>query len=166
MKIKKLIIVNGTMGAGKSTICEKLLTEIDHSVWLDGDWCWMMNPWDFSEENKSMVIDNITYILNNYLSNSKIENIIFSWVINKIEILDLILDKLPNDTFKLIMFTITCSESILVDRLKLRGNDEDVIRSSLSRLTDYDVMNTVKINSNHDVQENVLKMKYMILDLK
>lgn len=36
--MKKLVIVNGTMGVGKSTIVSKLYKELEHSVWLDGDW--------------------------------------------------------------------------------------------------------------------------------
>ena len=55
--MKKLIIINGTMGVGKSTVSKELNQRLKKSIWLDGDWCWMMNPWDFSEENKSMVLD-------------------------------------------------------------------------------------------------------------
>ncbi|NFM11999.1 nucleotide kinase, partial [Clostridium botulinum] len=40
--IKKLIIVNGTMGVGKSTICENLHKTLPNSAWLDGDWCAMI----------------------------------------------------------------------------------------------------------------------------
>lgn len=50
--MKKFVIVNGTMGVGKSTIVSKLYKELQHSVWLDGDWCWLMNPWVVTEENK------------------------------------------------------------------------------------------------------------------
>lgn len=67
--MKKLIIINGTMGVGKTTISKEVHKSLDKSVWLNGDWCWMMNPWVFSEENIRMVMDNITYLLRNYLTN-------------------------------------------------------------------------------------------------
>jgi predicted ABC-type ATPase len=111
--MKKLIIVNGTMGSGKSTLCHHLLKQLNNAVWLDGDWCWMMNLWNISEENKKMVIDNITHLLNNYLTNNSFEYVLFSWVLNKKEILDLLLDKLGTNSFKLFVFTVTCSENTI-----------------------------------------------------
>jgi hypothetical protein len=160
--MKKLIIVNGTMGVGKSAICKDLYKEIDNSVWLDGDWCWMMHPWDFCEENKNMVIDNITHILCNYLLNSNFKYIIFSWVINKIDILNLILDKLNKYEYELILFTIICSKSGLKKKLNNRGENEDFISKSFERLEDYKNMNTIKIDSDNDISMNIHEMKQII----
>ncbi|MGL4772778.1 MAG: AAA family ATPase, partial [Clostridium sp.] len=42
--MKKLILINGTMGVGKSSTCQMLYKTIENSVWVDGDWCWMMHP--------------------------------------------------------------------------------------------------------------------------
>ena len=81
--MKKLIIINGTMGVGKSTVCNTLLHTLKPSIYLDGDWCWNMNPFVISEENKSMVINNITYLFKSYLNKSAYEYIIFCWVIHQ-----------------------------------------------------------------------------------
>ena len=62
-KMKKLIIINGTMGVGKSTVSELLLKEMENSVYLDGDWCWNMNPFTVNEENIEMVLKNIIFLL-------------------------------------------------------------------------------------------------------
>ena len=62
-KMKKLIIINGTMGAGKSTVSELLLKETENSIYLDGDWCWNMNPFTVNEENIEMVLKNIIFLL-------------------------------------------------------------------------------------------------------
>ncbi len=67
---KKLIIINGVMGVGKTTICKVLYKKLNNSFWLDGDNCWMMNPFVVNEENKAMVLDNIVHVLNNFLKNS------------------------------------------------------------------------------------------------
>ncbi len=75
---KKLIIVNGAMGVGKTTTCKELNKSLQNSVLLDGDWCWMMNPFVVNEENKKMVIDNITYLLRGFIRNSTIEYVIFT----------------------------------------------------------------------------------------
>lgn len=63
--MKKLIIINGTMGVGKTATSKALYQKLESSVWLDGDWCWMMNPFIVNEENKTMVIDNITHHFRN-----------------------------------------------------------------------------------------------------
>ena len=78
----KLVIINGTMGVGKTAVCRELNKNLHNSVWLDGDWCWMMNPFIVNDENKKMVINNITYLLRSFLTNSSLEYIIFNWVIH------------------------------------------------------------------------------------
>src|SRR5476649_2686108 len=69
---KKLIIINGTMGVGKTATCRELNKNLENSVWLDGDWCWMINPFVVNDENKNMVVNNITYLLRNLLTNSSL----------------------------------------------------------------------------------------------
>ncbi|AJD25562.1 AAA domain protein [Clostridium botulinum] len=54
--IKKLIIINGTMRVGKTATSKELNKKLNNSVWLDDDWCWMMNPFTVNDENKNMVI--------------------------------------------------------------------------------------------------------------
>ena len=41
--MKTLIIVNGTMAAGKTTVCRRLAELLPANVILDGDWCWNMH---------------------------------------------------------------------------------------------------------------------------
>ena len=65
---KKFIVINGVMGVGKTTVSKKLYKELENSFWLDGDNCWTMNPFIVNEENKDMVLNNISFILNNFLS--------------------------------------------------------------------------------------------------
>lgn len=90
---KKLIIINEVMGVGKTTISKALYKKLDNSFWLDGDNCWMMNPFEVTDENKFMVLDNISYILNNFIKNSKSKYIVFNWVIHTEDIMKDILKK-------------------------------------------------------------------------
>jgi len=43
--MKKLIMVAGPAGVGKTTVCQRLFKTIDGCAWLDADWCWMVNPY-------------------------------------------------------------------------------------------------------------------------
>lgn len=74
----KLIIINGVMGVGKSVTSKALNQALSKSVWLDGDWCWMMDPFVVNDITKEMVIDNITYQLNNFINSKQFEHIIFN----------------------------------------------------------------------------------------
>lgn len=80
--MKTLYMIGGTMGVGKTTVCQHLKRELANSVFLDGDWCWDADPFQVTDETKTMVIDNICYLLNSFLKCSAYENIIFCWVMH------------------------------------------------------------------------------------
>ncbi len=155
--MKKLIIINGTMGVGKTTICKKLYTSLNKSVWLDGDWCWMMNPLVVNEENKQMVEDNILHLLRNFMKNSNFEYIIFNWVIHKAEILNSILEELEDYEFEVCKISLVCSESTLRERMLNDGRDMSSIESSVRRLKLYDEMDTIKIDTTNKTVESIVE---------
>lgn len=64
--MKQLYIIGGTMGVGKTTICQKLKKELSNCVFLDGDWCWDANPFLVNEETKKMAMQNICFMLNQF----------------------------------------------------------------------------------------------------
>ena len=148
--MKKLIMINGTMGVGKSTVCNILFKMLNDSVYLDGDWCWNMNPFVVSDENKEMVINNISYLLKSYLNNSGYKYIIFCWVIQDEAIFKQILDKLNGFDFELHKISLVCSEESLKNRLSLDVENgirkTDVINRSIERISFYEKMDTVKID--------------------
>ncbi len=147
---KKLIIVNGTMGVGKTAVCRSLYKKIQRCVWLDGDWCWMMNPWMVTEESKRMVEDNVTHLLRNFLTNLSFDYVIFCWVIHHENIFDLILNPLRDLQFTLIKVTLTCSEKELKSRIlkdKSHNPDETRLERAIQRLKLYNSMNTIKIDT-------------------
>lgn len=159
--MRNLIIINGTMGVGKTATCEKLNKELDNSVWLDGDWCWMMNPFVVNDETKNMVIDNITHNLRNFLGTSHIENIIFNWVMDKEEIFQAILKKLVGLEFNLYKITLICSDELLIKRIeediKKGKRDKACIERSLERQNSYKTLNTIKVDTTNKSVEEVVK---------
>jgi shikimate kinase len=147
--MKKLYIIGGTMGVGKTTVSRELKTRLSKSVFLDGDWCWNMNPFVVNDETKAIVMDNICYVLNNFIHCSEYENIIFCWVLHEQEIIDSILSKLDIKNIKVISVSLLCSENALRERIqkdidnKLRSND--VLERSIERIHLYEKLDTVKI---------------------
>jgi len=161
--LKKLIVINGTMGVGKTTVCQGLYKSLDKAVWLDGDWCWMMNPWNFNEENIRMVKNNITYLLRNFLTNSTFEYVIFNWVLHRKEILDELLVRLGALDFQLKKVTLLCSETALRQRMIQDGRSEEQINLSIERLSMYENMDTNIIDTSEiGTEEIVQRIKEII----
>lgn len=154
------------MGVGKTTTCEMLQDKLKPSVFLDGDWCWNMNPFIVTEETKAMVVDNIIYLLNNFLDCSEYEYIIFCWVMHKESIIKEILDGLHNKEFELVKITLICTEEALRERLggdvKNNIRDKEVIERSVQRLSMYQEMNTYKLDISditvYQVTEEIIRL--------
>jgi adenylate kinase family enzyme len=143
---KKLIILRGTMGVGKSTTARQLQKLIPRSVWLDGDWCWNANPFVVNEETKEMVIDNITHLLSNFLRCSAYQNIVFTWVLDDPATLIRITESLSclpgyMANFNTYDIALTCSTSALEKRIRADIESglrtEESIDQSLQRLPLY-----------------------------
>ena len=54
--MKKLFIIGGTMGVGKTTVSQLLKQKLPNSVFLDSDWCWDSCPFQVTAETKEMVM--------------------------------------------------------------------------------------------------------------
>lgn len=164
--MKNLYLIGGTMGVGKTTVCKILKEELQDSVFLDGDWCWNMHPFQVTEETKSMVLDNICHLLNNFLHCSAYKNVIFCWVMHRQETLDEILSALDTDKAVVHCISLLCEEEALVHRIKediARGvREEAVIEKSLAYLPLYRKMTTQKIDTSNldagEVAQEILRL--------
>lgn len=143
-------MIGGTMGVGKTTVCKILRDKLPNSVFLDGDWCWNMNPFQVTEETKAMVMSNICYLLNNYIHCSAYENVIFGWVMHEQSTIDTILSRIDISTCDVKCISLICNENSLVQRLQAdvdKGiRKYDVIERSVFRIPLYDSLNTIKID--------------------
>lgn len=148
---KKLIIINGVMGVGKTTVAKSLYKSLEGSFWLDGDNVWEMNPFVVNEENKKMVLDNIGYILNSFLKNSSCKYVVFNWVIPTDEVMEEILKRLDTNDVQVYKFTLVCTKEELFKRIRkdvdLNLRDEGNFERSLKRYDLYKKMNTEKIDT-------------------
>ena len=139
------------MGVGKTTVCQHLKKELNNSVFLDGDWCWDASPFQVTDETKRMVLDNICYLLNNFIHCSAYENIIFCWVMHEQAIIDEILSKLDTEKCITKIISLTADETNLKSRLTadiLKGiRTPDVTERSMARNEMCKILNTVRIDT-------------------
>lgn len=149
--MKKLILLGGAMGVGKSAVSRELAELLTPSVYLDGDWCWNLHPFVVNAENKAMVMGNITHLLRAFLSNSGLEYVIFCWVMHQRSILEDILAGLAGLSFVPLAYSLTASEAALRQRIQADVaaglRQPDVLERSLARLPLYDALPTVKLDT-------------------
>ena len=48
--MKNIYLIGGTMGVGKTATCRILKNKLPNCVFLDGDWCWNMHPFQVMHE--------------------------------------------------------------------------------------------------------------------
>lgn len=149
--MKKLYLVGGTMGVGKTTVCQILKKKMDKAVFLDGDWCWDADPFLVNDDTKKMVMENISFLLNNFIHCSYYDNIIFCWVMHEQEIINQLLERLDTKECTIKIISLLCREKQLVDRLKkdvcLGLRTAEVIKRSVERIPLYDKLQTEKIDT-------------------
>ena len=148
--MKRIYLIGGTMGVGKTSVCRTLRKTLKNAVFLDGDWCWDADPFQVNTETKRMVMDNICHLLNNFLCCSAYDNVIFCWVMHEQSILDEILSNLDLAGCEVKNVSLVCSPEELEQRLQkdIRAGKrrEEVVARSLERLPLYDALHTVKVD--------------------
>ena len=154
------------MGVGKTTVCQHLKKELNNSVFLDGDWCWDASPFQVTDETKRMVLDNICYLLNNFIHCSVYENIIFCWVMHEQAIIDEILSRLDTEKCIIKIISLTADETNLKSRLEadiLKGiRTPDVTERSMARNEMCKILNTVRIDTSgravREIAEEIMSL--------
>ncbi len=164
--MKRIYLIGGTMGVGKTTVCTELKKRLKNCVFLDGDWCWDASPFYVTDETKAMVMDNICHVLNNFIHCSAYDNIVFCWVMHEQSIIDDILNRLDTGCCDVEAITLMVDEENLRSRL---GRDIqnglrswDIVSRSVARLPLYHSLDTIKIDTSGksvpDVVEKIMKL--------
>lgn len=156
--MKRLILLNGTMGVGKTTTSRALQQLLPNSVFLDGDWCWDMNPFIVTEETKAMVLCNIHFLLNSFLHCSVYDNIIFCWVMDEQSIIDSVLSGLDLECCTYQIFSLVANQVSLEKRLnedvKKGIRTAEILERSIARINKYQHLSTEKVDvSNRTAKE-------------
>ena len=123
--MKKLILISGSPCVGKTTVGRYLFEQYDNSAYLDGDWCWCVNPFSVEDKRLRNGDKSMSFILSNYLM-SEFDYVFFtSVVLTDSEIRENILKDITATDYEILGFTLTCSEQTLVKRHDKRGDEGD-----------------------------------------
>jgi broad-specificity NMP kinase len=164
--MKNLYLIGGTMGIGKTTVCQLLKEKLDKAVFLDGDWCWDSNPFQVTEETKTMVMDNICYLLNNFIHCSAYKNVIFCWVMHEQSIIDELLIRLDLQECNVKVISLICTAEALIKRLSMDIDagirKPDILERSLRRIAMYETLNTIKIDVSYCSPSETAELIYSL----
>ncbi len=165
--MKTLYLIGGTMGVGKTAVCQHLKKQLKNSVFLDGDWCWDANPFQVTEETKGMVLRNICFLLNQFLHCSVYENIIFCWVMHEQKMIDTILSNVDKADCFVKIVSLMCDEAALRERLawdiKNGIREEDVTERSIARISCYERLDSIKVDT---TGKTIQKIASELMDMK
>ena len=155
------------MGVGKTTVCQKLKEFLPDSVFLDGDWCWMMEPFTVTEETRALVQRNICFQLNQFLRCSAYDTVIFCWVMHRQSIVDGLLAGLDAPPFAFTHVSLTPQPEVLARRVQADVDaglrQEDAVARSLSYLPLYQELSSLKLdNSLLDVEETAAAIQALL----
>ena len=143
---KRLVFIGGPPGVGKSTVAKILLNELEDCAWLDGDDVWRMSPFIVNTKTKTMVENNIKFVLNSFLS-AHYSNILFTWVLHSNSIVDTLISELDKAEFELLHFSLVCDETALTDRIKSDHGRATDIPLALGRLRKVQSVNSEQIDT-------------------
>lgn len=125
MNQQKLIIITGSPCVGKTTVTEKLFESYENSAHFDGDWAWCVNPFSVEDPRLRNGDKTMSFALSTYL-NSDFDYVFFSSVVAVDKMIrDAILRDITAKEYKVIGFTLTCSEETLLERHKKRGDQNE-----------------------------------------
>ena len=151
--MKTLYLIGGTMGVGKTAVSQQLKRDLPNSVFLDGDWCWDASPFQVTEETKKMVMENICYLLNQFLHCSAYDHVIFCWVMHQQSIIESILERLDLSDCQVKSISLLASENTLRNRLQADVDSgiraADVIERSVARIPLYQELSTIKVDTDY-----------------
>ena len=157
--MKHLILIGGTMGVGKTTVCQILKNRLSPSVFLDGDWCWDANPFTVTEETKAMVNRNVRFLLSSFLNCSAYQYVIFGWVMHLPEIIENAALAANGVDCKIHQLSLTASPETIQERLWKDCNaglrQPDVIDRAIPYLPLYDTLDTIKIPTDNRTPDQV-----------
>ena len=120
----KVIILNGPMGVGKTTVGKYIADHHPGTAFIDGDWCLDIHPFVGNHETKVMAVDNILHMIGNYQKCSVCNMVVLVWLMDEPWVIQKITQGLSAMQAEVKNMTLVCSRESLIRRWKDDHNCE------------------------------------------
>lgn len=131
-----LIIINGTVGVGKSTTAEALHWKFDRSVYIDGDSIGNVNPFEIYDDARVDHLYRTLALLIGFHQKHGYQNFVFNYVFESNDSLEQLLDLLRPLDSSIHVYWLTCEAKEREQRI--RGRRGDGIEWELKRSLELD----------------------------
>ena len=137
----KVIILNGPMGVGKTTVGKYIADHNPGTAFIDGDWCMDIHPFVGSRETKAMAVDNILHMIGNYQNCSVCSMVVLVWLMDEPWMIQRIMNGLSALQAEVKSVTLVCGRETLIRRWNNDQNCEwrtdDWLKVSLKSLPGF-----------------------------
>ena len=120
----KVIIINGPMGVGKTTVGKYIAEKYTGTAFIDGDWCLDIHPFVGNRETKIMAIDNILHMIDNYKKCSICKMVVLVWLMDNQWVYQSIIEGISKLQIEIKSVTLMCDKETLIKRWKNDKNCE------------------------------------------
>lgn len=130
--MKKVSIIFGAPGIGKTTTAKILYQKIHNSQYIDVDDLWRIHPFIVNEENKTLVETNLKHLYHSFLNHQTLIHLIVTWVVPTEGLKNLMLEWFKDCHVH--FYRLVASKETYVKRLLEDERDKD-------RFNDYMTIN-------------------------
>lgn len=132
-----IILINGPLGVGKSTVSWELLRAFERAVMLDGDYFAALQPFSIHRPaDLDYVYQSMAHQLNFHFDNGY-RNMIVNYVFEDEHAMQKLVLLLHHFQLPIFAFYLRCEAATCENRIRLRGNDQvewETERSAALRL--------------------------------
>jgi broad-specificity NMP kinase len=129
-----IIIINGSLGVGKSSVSDRLHWKFDKSVHLDGDYIGDVNPFEIYDDARIDYLYRTLEFLVRFHQENGYRNFVINYVFESSTSLTNLIDRLrPLDSI-IHVYWLTCEEQEQAKRI--RGRERDDIDWELRRFVE------------------------------
>ena len=120
----KVIVINGPIGVGKTTVGKLFADRNPGTAFIDGDWCMDIHPFVGNHETKAMALDNILHMIGNYRKCSECRMVVLAWLMDDPWVTQSLAEGLSALQAEVTDVVLVCDRESLVRRWKSDRNCE------------------------------------------
>lgn len=113
-----VIVINGPMGSGKTTVGKYIAENHPGTAFIDGDWCMDIHPFVGNRETKAMAVDNILHMIGNYRKCTACRMIVVVWLMDDAWVRERMAEGIARMGLELRSVTLMCGADELTRRWK------------------------------------------------
>lgn len=160
--MKKLFLINGRGGTGKTNVAESLFELLEKTALLDIDHLMKVKPWEFDDQLSLLGVDNASALIDNYFKAGYSSVVLSGGVYNQV-LMDHLMKMLSSDC-KIYFVWLSASKEVRDKRRLGRDRDDadtdehfDFIDSLFPELEELEIKNGefIKIDTSEKTPDEI-----------